>query len=588
MTEEKSPTLPQSPHPLEERPTKASSKAAETHEENQPQEGRPLKRWVQTGYAIACFAVCLLPFAGMLWAPTEHTSTTAASAALPGLIDEEGGPNIGYLPQLGLYFEDHFAFRNELIDLNSRIQVSLFATSPTNQVVAGSEGWLYYGGELNDFLARDPLSVRAASNIAHNLSLMQGYAQAMGARFAFAIAPNKSSLYPGHMPYYLPQGENGNIALIKAALEEQGVNYVDLFSLFEAQEEELYCLTDSHWNAEGALLVANALLKACGEDEATLLLRSEALVVGDIEKMLHPAWPVPERVPDISVGGWSFSGGEGSVEDAAIVTHSEEFLAQGSQGSQDAQGSQGAQGSQDATLLMFRDSFANTLIPLLAPQFAQADFSKLVPYGFTQIDALRPDCVIVERAERHVRLLIEQPPIMPAPQANLEILGSRDSQTLLGYRIDGDFLVIEGWIDPAVISPEDDVYVCIEAPDGHITVAVPFYLSGEAFLEGTGGAWQAEGLLATGGEEGFVGEGQAEGATEMPANETEGATNGSAQIGGRGAENSAGSTYGKSDYGFRVFVPLGYFSENRYIISALVSAPDTGKAFTVGSVSFEG
>ena len=59
------------------------------------------------------------------------------------------------------------------------------------------------------------------------------------------------------MPYYKSQivDPDHSAVLLKPYLEDRGVRYLDLFTLFESQDEVLYLKTDSHWNNKGAFLV---------------------------------------------------------------------------------------------------------------------------------------------------------------------------------------------------------------------------------------------------------------------------------------------------------------------------------------------
>ena len=114
---------------------------------------------VQAVFSVLVLAVLAIPFVGMLWASTESTTENRTLAPLPSLV-EEGSPNVTILSDLGAYFEDHYAYRNELVTANALIRTPLLS-SPTDQVVIGTDGWLYYGGTLNDYLSTGTGSVRA-------------------------------------------------------------------------------------------------------------------------------------------------------------------------------------------------------------------------------------------------------------------------------------------------------------------------------------------------------------------------------------------------------------------------------------------
>jgi hypothetical protein len=406
---------------------------------------------------VAFLTLCLLPFVGMLWVSDTPASDDDSRHSLPELKTEIGLLNLSYLADLGDYFEDHFAYRNLAIDINAHLRADLLRTSSTDQVIIGRQGWLFYGGTLDDYLASDPLSNRELSNIAHNLALMQGYTNAMGADFLVTIAPNKNSLYPNYMPFYYINGNNESMTLLAQRLRDNSVHYVDLFELFANTSDELYLKTDTHWTCGGALLAANALLQAAGMNEAVVSgAPSEAGVTGDIERMLYPVTPKPEKTSLLSTGTWEFTGAFDNVEDDTFTTTSP---------------------APTGTLLMYRDSFANSLIPYLAPEFSQAEFSKLIPYNLTRVADLKPDVVIIERAERHVRLFGFDPPLMYAPTTALKLGETLETKSWVQWHQDGDFRVIEGCVDEEFIDENDSIYLSVEGSAGMPNIYVPFEIS---------------------------------------------------------------------------------------------------------------
>lgn len=409
-------------------------------------------------FSVVFLLLCAFPFAGLLFAPSQMTSDTDTLSEAPALFAEDGAFRLSYLSDAGDYFEDHFAYRNQIIDLNARIKVGLFATSPTDQVVVGEDGWLFYGGTLSDYLGTDPLSERELVNIVHNLEIIQGYTEAQGARFVLAIAPNKNTLYPEHMPYYLAEGDDDSTQRLLEACDAKNIDVLDLFTLFEEQPETLYYKTDTHWNEQGALLVSNELLESVDKDELAMSDETTASLLGDIELMLYPVTAEEEQAVSLESRGWHYLGEADSVEDDAIDT----------------------EGEGEGVLLMYRDSFANNLIPLLAPSFEQAHFTKLVPYNLSQINSMQADVVVIERAERHIDLLGEEAPFILAPTVTLDGEVRKEAspaEGALSWHEDGDFRAVEGWVDASVMSNEAQIFIEVEGPSGNQSVLVPFYVS---------------------------------------------------------------------------------------------------------------
>ena len=256
-----------------------------------------MKKW-KLAYSVLFFGVCLTPLVGMGLTKEEASSENRTLSAFPALKTEEG-LNVNWLSDAGDYFQDHFAFRNELVTANALVNGKIFQVSTASGVIQGTDGWLYYKDSLDDYLGINQLSDRGLFNVAHTLSMMQKNFTARGKKFLFTVAPNKNSLYGEHMPYYdsLKVAEVNNLARLTPILEKEGVNYTDLKSLFEAQDEVLYHERDSHWNNKGAALAADAIMTDLVKmhdsykDEAYEVRTDH---IGDLDKMLYPKALTPE------------------------------------------------------------------------------------------------------------------------------------------------------------------------------------------------------------------------------------------------------------------------------------------------------
>ncbi|MCM1539131.1 MAG: hypothetical protein NC254_12140 [bacterium] len=401
-------------------------------------------------YLILVLGICLTPLAAMGVSGQQEKAENRTLASMPEFSVEEGIP-WEYLSQMGAYFDDHFAFRPELVSLDAWIRTKVFGISPVSDVIAGEDGWLYYTATLDDFQHKNPASDRMLFNIAHNVSLMQRYTESLGMEFLFTVAPNKNSLYGEAMPqrFCFSVGAQSDMDRLLFWLDREQINYVDLFGLFREQEEVLYYQRDSHWNRKGAVMVYNALLDACGKAHETYENSRTQITedyYGDLNRMLFPTGGEPE--PDIIYAGgneWTYHVGE-TVEDSLIITES-------------------AEGNQ--TLLMYRDSFGNSLLPLLAGEYSQAVFSKIVPYPMTDLATYWPDVVIMEKVERHLPTLAEVPPLMSAPEAVLD--GVRipvESNTTLGVSKEGSYWKVSGTADAAYMSVDGRIFVEITDADG--------------------------------------------------------------------------------------------------------------------------
>ena len=418
-----------------------------------------------------CFLViglllCVFPLAGMSFAQTVETTEKKELAAFPSFI-EEGKWNKEYLQELGAYFEDHFAFRQSFVAIDSWVESILFQKTNIDNVIVGKDGWLFYKDTLNDYAGKEKLSDRALENIAYNVSVMQGWVEAQGKKFVFTIAPNKNSLYEEGMPYTYSYkySDTNNRKLLENKLQEKGVNYVDLYEQFESQQEILYLERDSHWNNKGALLAYNSILDGAGwehEDYSNCRYQMKKDYIGDLNSMVYPGMEMPEDnyyynyetlYQYVNKGNYEdVEKSNVSVEDARVQTYN-------------------AQGR--GTLVMYRDSFGNTLLPFMANAFQNGYFYKTSPYNVgMHMENGDPDVVIVEKVERKLDELATTPAVMQGVEVTLpEKCRTVNTDTTLSTIIpetNTEYYEIYGVLDETVAASSNAIYVQFEKKDGEL------------------------------------------------------------------------------------------------------------------------
>ncbi len=355
-------------------------------------------------FVIAVMVALVVPLVCMPFAREDATTEKRELAPVPQPV-VDGRPNLSLLSDAGDYFCDHFAFRNLMVDANATLRQRLFLTSATPNVVVGTDGWLYYAGTLNDYQRRNRMSDQALRNAVTNLSLMQEYFEAQGKTFVLAVAPNKNGLYPTHMPYYEMAGEGPtNFERLAPLLEQAGVHFVDLHAAFRSKGEVLYFERDSHWNDRGAMLAYGEIMSALGREaiDPSSFAQGNDKHLGDVDGMLHPVFSSPEEQQTINLGdAYRFTSESSDVEDNYLITASD--VAKGG-----------------TSLIMYRDSFGNNLIAPFAASYAQAVFTKLVPYDMSERMCAFAKDVVVERTERHLSYFTTNPPYILAPERKVQ------------------------------------------------------------------------------------------------------------------------------------------------------------------------
>ena len=396
-------------------------------------------------FFAALFAImCVVPLAGLALTGGAKAGANEVLAAKPALIRRDGSLNGDYLADLADYIGDRFYLRQECVTAWAKLNAALWRTSVTEDVVLGSDGWLYFAPTLADYTRTAPMTERELWCAARTLALLQEHAESRGRKFIFTIAPNKNSLYDASMPE-LPRAEGAsNAERLQLLLDDMGVHYLDLFAVFDAQDEVLYFPTDSHWNAKGAARAADAINAALGRESAVSSGPfTPGAHKGDLYEMLYPAGKAQDE-DLIYTPGFTFTANTQNPDNARIT----------------------AEGPGTGELLLYRDSFGRNLYPYLAESFETSVFSRKNDYDPTAM--ADGGALIIELVERNLRYLNTYAPSLPAPERDAALIEGTSARGELPVTIaDGSVSGSFGELRPDEDSP---VYIAV---DGNVYEAVP-------------------------------------------------------------------------------------------------------------------
>lgn len=409
-------------------------------------------------YCILFFAICLCPSLGMLVTKQETSSENRQLSEFPSPKTEEGKINVEWLSQAGDYFQEHFAFRNELVTGNALLHGRLLETSTADGVIQGKNGWLYYKDSLDDYLGQDLLSDRSLFNIAHMLSMTQQALEEKGVNFLFTIAPNKNSLYGDNMPYYdkLKVSDQTNRENLESWLTTEKVAYADLYQALMEEDEVLYHARDSHWNNKGAALAADVLMDALGKEHDSYEGESYTVrrdYTGDLDTMLYPlASTADDEIYYDKETTYATVEEIQSNFDPRITT---------------------VNPVKEGSLVMYRDSFGIALLPYMADAYANAYFSRGIPYQLMDVETHSADTVIIERAERFLPEMSQFPPVLTAKEISLtedqELQGS-DGAVDVKIKPQGMTAQLSGRIKEGLLDTDSRIYLKV---NGSVYEAFP-------------------------------------------------------------------------------------------------------------------
>ena len=408
-------------------------------------------------FTAVFLALCAVPLAGWIFGYQNTNAEKRTLAQMPKLIDEKG-INADFTIEFDDYFTDNFAFRPDLITMHAALEDAVFSDSVSDQVIIGKDRWLFFSPTLNDYKKDEVLTDSDIYRLAKTLEIQKQALSRRGIDFIFTVAPNKASVYGQYMPdRYLQVEDKNNAEKLYALLSERSFDYVDLHSLLSGSDIQLYHKLDTHWNNTGAMIGYTAIMEQIKQAHPQFDyyeynledFREERTWQGDLSGMLYPASGLLDiqhvyDVPTLYTSRRPIR----SMEDMTIQTSSE---------------------TGSLNVLMFRDSFANALIPLISNELASITYSRATPYDYSQISS-DTDVVILEIVERNLPNMLGAAPILPSYPVSLGVQpGLEDIQTALdAAEDDGETVCISGTALPSGFSQNTnyDIYVRISSDEG--------------------------------------------------------------------------------------------------------------------------
>jgi len=171
-----------------------------------------------------------------------------------------------YPEQFDAFFRDNFGGRDHLIHWHNLLTYHVFHESPVAKVIVGYKGWLFLstpedGIDIRNFAGEWPHEPSEVDAWLDGQDARRGEYATLGARFLIAVAPDKQTLYPELVPArYGPQAPGVLDELLQRLPAHPRLDVVDLRQVLGPhRDEQLYFKGDSHWNAKGAFLAAQAI-----------------------------------------------------------------------------------------------------------------------------------------------------------------------------------------------------------------------------------------------------------------------------------------------------------------------------------------
>lgn len=361
-----------------------------------------MKKWM-----IGIFwSILLLPNILWLFAPPEMKNENIEKRTLASFPVFSWEQLEDYPGEMEKYINDHAAFRNQFLSLNSGINFLLFQSVDSEDVIRGKEGWYFFrvGRSVQDYRGQDLFAPEELAVIGEKVRQVQQYYQERGITFMMLLAPNKESIYREYMPdAFTRLSEVNRYDQVADYLrQETHVPVVAPKKYFlENREWPWYYKTDTHWNDLGSFIALQMMVEVLGGEPVSLEemdVSAEMWDGGDLPPLCH--------LPDFLTED-TFYTVHGYYDEVEVNTL--DMQADGTVLLTEA-----ANAPDKRRIALYRDSFSYSLMNHIPKYFQYVDsyyYNRFLP---EYLDNNVPDVVVYEIVERDLdRIFADMDKLMP-------------------------------------------------------------------------------------------------------------------------------------------------------------------------------
>jgi len=278
-------------------------------------------------------------------------------------------------------------------------------------VAVGNDGWMYWvgrTGEVEAFYGDTALSRRILKRWARLIARRSRRLDALGIRHVHAVVPDKLAVYPDTLGRSFPGLDDPpSRRLARFVAEVSDAPMIDLLPplLAARTEEPVYLRTDTHWTYRGYLTAYRALCETLDAPVAEHVFagsQQRERFTFDLGEKLQPpvdedyvAYDFPRRAERIAVNALVRLRESGqAVRPRGLFVGSRVVM-------------QNAVAPDPRRVVIFGDSYIYSpgarLTAMLAETFGEVHAIWSANLDWAYIDAIRPDILIFEIAERFLR-----------------------------------------------------------------------------------------------------------------------------------------------------------------------------------------
>ena len=173
-----------------------------------------------------------------------------------------------FLAGFEAYFNDRFGFRKRLIYWLALVKVKGLGVTSTPGVTLGRNGWLYLASEaaLSSYRATRPFTPEQLEKYRAILEARRDWLAARKIPYLLVIPPNKDTIYPEFVPdaYTKVNARSRLDQLVDYMRSRSKVTVLDVRDDLRRarQVEQVFDVTDSHWNPRGGYVAYERIMQA--------------------------------------------------------------------------------------------------------------------------------------------------------------------------------------------------------------------------------------------------------------------------------------------------------------------------------------
>ncbi|OUN40237.1 hypothetical protein B5G28_02430 [Faecalibacterium sp. An77] len=330
----------------------------------------------------------------------ENTTLTQRPAITTQLLTAKGLNQ--FFSNYTQYTKDQIPGRDGWISLQSFVETALFQKTQSGGVLLGDEGQM-----INRTFG---LVSSEERTLPRNIAAVTSLASRYPGKVYTMVVPSAATIYPERVPVGAPLlDETVYLKQIQTAVEEAGGTFVSVAqTLSDHRDEYIYYRTDHHWTTQGAYYAYSHLCSLLGLTPFDLSAH-QAVEVPDFYGTFYSRARTWNAQPDtltyyqldnpltiytVTGPGMPEAGNTTGLYDLSKLEVYDKYAAflHGNNGMSRVEG------DGEGSILVIKDSYANSFVPFLTANYADIDVVDLRNYNYgldTLIDQNDYDQILV-------------------------------------------------------------------------------------------------------------------------------------------------------------------------------------------------